>query len=155
MRPLDDPERLEALELSGLLTKSMPERIDHLAFAACHLLVADACQINALNGTIQHTVVGYPPGDWLDMVVEDTGCKEPVRTGQPFVVPDSHIHPVTCDMPWAQQFRGYMGAPIAWGGNLVVGSICVLTEKPRPWKTYEVTALVGVARLVSMSLDGV
>lgn len=154
MSRLDDPERLAALQQSGLLHKSMPERIDHLAFAACRLLLADACQINALTNDTQHTVVGYPPGNWPDKELADTGCRESVLTRAPFVVTDTKLHPVTCTMTWVEHYRGYLGVPIFYRGLEVLGSICVLSKEPRKWKPYEVSAMTGVARLVAMSLDG-
>lgn len=152
MRRLDDPDRLQALQASGLLEKTITERLDHLAFAASRLLLADACQINALDDIHQRTVVGFPPGDWPVLPVELTGCVEVVLSGKPFVVDDAVEHPVTCTQPWAETFRGYMGAPVTYGGE-IIGSICVLTSEPRNWKAYEVSALEGVARLVGMSLE--
>lgn len=152
MRRLDDPARLEALTRSGLLDRSIVERLDHLAFAACRLLLADACQINALDGLLQHTVVGFPPSDWPDMPVEITGCREVVLGGKPFVVPDTLENEVACVFPWAETFRGYLGCPVMYDSQ-IVGSICVLSGEPRAWKSYEITALEGVARLAGMSLE--
>lgn len=153
MSRLTDPERLDALTRSGLLNRDTAARLDHLAFTACRLLMTDACQINALDGHLQRTVTGYPPGEWPDMPLEDTGCKEVVLTGRPFIVSDSFAHPVACVMPWAEQFRGYLGVPVTFD-DLVVGSICVLSFQPRSWKTIDITALEGVSRLVGMSLEG-
>lgn len=151
---LTSPERLQALRESGLLNKSLAERIDHLAFAMCRLLLADAAQINALEGHVQHTVVGWPPGNWPDRELGDTGCREPVVTKAPVVINDTSEHPVTCQMSWTHLYRGYMGVPVFYQGIEVVGSICVLSKEPRSWKGYEVAAMTGVARLVAMSLDG-
>lgn len=151
-RVLTDPVRLDALERSGLLRKSTEQRIEHLAFSACRLLLADACQINALGAETQHTVVGWPPGNYPDKRLEDTGCREPVVTRLPFIVDDAKTHPVTCTLPWVDEFRGYLGVPIFYDEQ-VLGSICVLSNSPRRWKSYEVSAIVGVARLVGMSLD--
>lgn len=153
MRRLDDPARLEALTRSGLLHKDTVTRLDHLAFAACRLLLADVCLINALDGALQRTVVGYPPGDdWPPLPLELTGCREIVLSGKPFVVSDALSHPITCELPWAGSFRGYLGCPVVYDGE-IIGSICVLSAAPRSWKPYEITALEGVARLAGMSLE--
>lgn len=151
-RLLADPERLEALERSGLLSKTMPERLEHLAFAACRLVLADACEINALTDVVQRTIVGWPPGDRPDRRLDETGCREPVLTRKPFIVDDAKLHPVTCELPWTDEFRGYLGVPIIVGEQ-VLGSLCVLSREPRRWVSYEVAALVGISRLIWMSLD--
>lgn len=152
MRRLDDPARLEALTRSGLLQKDTVQRLDHLAFAACRLLLADVCLINALDGALQRTVVGYPPGNWPDMPVDVSGCREVVLSGEPLAVPDVEEHPMLCKVPWKGYFRSYLGCPVTYDGQ-IIGSICVLNEMPRHWKSYEITALEGVARLAGMSLE--
>ena len=147
---IEDQERVAALRASGRLDKSAPERLEHLSFAAARLVLADAAQINALDHEMQYTVSGWPPGRLTpDKRVEDSPCRMVVLTGQPVVITDSITHPITCDL--AVDFRGYVGVPV-YAGAQVIGSLCVLTLEPRSWKTYEVTALGGVARLVGMSL---
>lgn len=153
MSIFNDPERLEALARSGLLDKNMHERIDHLTFAACRLLLADVAQINALDGTLQHTISGYPPRDWPSGPLENFGCREVLLSGKPLVVSDTVEHPVTCDMPWNKLMRGYLSVPVCYRNDRIIGAICVLTSQPRDWKSYEIQALFGVARLVAMSLN--
>lgn len=153
MSRLDDPERLHALKLSGLLERPTQQRLEHLAFSACRLLLADACLINALDGEVQRTVIGYPPGEWPDMPLEVTGCRQVVLSGRALIVKDAVEHPVTCQLPWAPTYRGYLGVPI-WYDGQVIGSICVLSQEPREWRAYETTALEGVGRLAAMSLEG-
>lgn len=148
---LGDPARLEALRRSGLLKRTVAERLDHLVFAASRLLLADAAQLNVLDHHQQYTILGYPPDDWPSFPVEDSGCRKVVASGKPFAVDDAQQHEVTCNMPWTSKFRGYLGAPIIFDSQ-VIGSICVLTTEPRYWKVYEISALVGVARLASMSI---
>lgn len=146
--------RLEALTRSGLLNKSAAERLVHLAYTSCSLLQADACQINALDDTMQRTVTGYPPNPegWPTVPVELTGCQEVVLLGVPLVIPNVKDHPMMCKLPWADHWQGYLGVPIVFDRQ-TIGSVCVLSKEPRAWRTYETTALQGIARLIVASLE--
>lgn len=150
---LDDAERLLALRTSGLLGKSMPERLSHLTFAAARLVMADVAQINALDEFTAYNISGWPPDAeyHLTRPVEDSGCRTVVMSGQALVVQDTLANPLTCERPWAGRMRGYLGVPVMFD-HQAVGSLCVLTREPRAWKTYDITALEGIARLVSISL---
>lgn len=151
---LADPVRLAALRESGLLNRTIDQRLDHLVFTAARLLVADTARINALDQEQQYTVVGWPPGTApAERPVEDSACRAVVLTGQPLQIPDTALHPVTCDLGWHDVFRGYLGVPVLYDGH-VLGSLCVMTYQPRSWRSYEVVGLEGLARLVGMSLDG-
>jgi GAF domain-containing protein len=149
---LTDPIRIEALQRSGLLDRTVAQRLDHLAFAAARLLLADAALINGLDGGSQYTPVGWPQGEWPVHPVGVSGCQHVVLTGQPFVVNDALVNPVTCEMPWAERFRAYLGVPVCYDDH-IIGSLCVLNAAPRTWKPYEIQALEGVSRLVTMSLE--
>lgn len=149
---LDDPERLQALADSGLLNKNVQARMEHLAFASCRLLLADVSQLNAMDEHFRYVVAGYPPGDWPILLSGQSGCREVIEQGVALSIEDSRQHPVTCSMPWVERFRGYLGVPVSYHGQ-ILGSLCVLSVEPRAWKDYEVAALSGVARLAGMSLE--
>jgi GAF domain-containing protein len=149
---IDDAERLQALRASGLLDKDTAARLDHLAFAAARLVLADVAQINAVDHETTYTVVGWPPGVWPDKPARLTGCWEIIRLGRPLIVNDANTHPITCNLPWVPIMQSYLGVPVFFDTH-VVGSVCVLSAEPRTWKSMEICALEGVARLVGMSLE--
>lgn len=153
MTALDDQARLQALSLSGLLNRTVTERLDSVAYTATRLLQADAAQINALDDRFQRTVVGYPPGHWPEqMAVDITGCKRVVLTGQPLVIPNVDHDAEVCGMPWTEQFQAYLGVPVKFGGE-IIGSLCVLDDEPRPWTPYDILGLQGLANLVMLALE--
>lgn len=154
MARLDDPERLQALQASGLLRKEVAERLDHLTYSAAILLRSDAAQVNALDGTHQHHMSIYPPVEPMPCAdpVEHAGCREIVMSETTLPVSDTRLHAIMCDMPWTTAWRGYLGTPVRYQGQ-VIGSLCVLTEEPRDWNQWDLRALEGVARLVGMALD--
>lgn len=150
---LSAPERLAALERSGLLERSVDQRLSSLAYTATRLLDADACLINALDEHTQWTVSGWPPGSLPQkMAVEVTGCQEVIASGQPLVIPNTDLHPSFCGLPWTKQFRAYIGVPICYEFQ-AIGSMCVLGETPREWTPYDLKGLEGLANLVVLSLE--
>ncbi len=149
---LDDPARLAALEESGLLDKDVVGRLNHLTFSAVQITGADASQINVLGAVIQHTVAQYPEPLAEAMPVESSGCYEVVRRTATIAITDTVEHPQTCDLPWVQLFRGYLGTPVCFDGQ-PVGAMCVLSVEPRVWRTHDLLALEGLAQLAALSID--
>ena len=68
------------------------------------------------------------------------------------VVPDSERHPVLCDMPWAQVWRGYLGCPITYDDQ-VIGSFCVLSQEPRTWTLTDNLTLTELAAQANAALS--
>lgn len=150
---LSAPERLEALQRSGLLDRTVVERLDSVAYTATRLLNADAAQINALDSQFQRTVTGYPPGHWPSAVpLEITGCRRVVLTGQPLIIPDTEHDTEVRGLPWTDIFNAYLGVPVTYEGE-IIGSLCVLSEKSRTWTSYDILGLQGLANLVMLSLE--
>ena len=56
----DDPDRLSAIERSGLLRHTQHERLNRLCYTATELLDVDAAQINVLTDTQQVYVAEWP-----------------------------------------------------------------------------------------------
>ena len=129
------------------------DRLQHLCFTTKTLLNVDAAQLNALTATQQHFIAEWPPGAHRPPIsVDNAGCREVVRGRQTLAVVDTREHPVLCGMPWTSEWRGYMGAPI-WFEGQIIGSVCALTATPRHWLERDRLALEGIATLVSCSLD--
>lgn len=153
MTTLDNVDRLAALAASGLLEKDVQARLCHLAYTAAALTRADIAQVNVVDGTLQHHVCQWPPPANPDpRAAETSGCTTVVKTGLTLAITDTCAHPITCDLPWTDQYRGYLGTPILFAGQSV-GALCVLSSTPRAWSAHDLLALEGVARLLMLSLD--
>lgn len=152
MTVITDPDRLAALDASGLLDKDVAGRLNHLAYSATMLTSTDVSQINVLGNLSQTTIAQYPEPLRGPISAESSGCHEVVRLGTTIVIPDTVLHPVTCDLPWVEDFRGYLGTPVHYSGQ-VIGALCVLTANPRDWHTRDLLTTEGLARLVSLSLE--
>lgn len=147
---LDDPERLSAITRSGVLALHAT-RLQTLTVRAVRLLHADAAQVNVVDDQQQHHVAACPPVLERTGPVKESGCRLVVETGQLLVVPDAERHPIVCDMPWAAVWRGYLGHPITYDGQ-VIGSFCVLTEEPRAWTLTDSHTLAELAAQASRTL---
>lgn len=148
-RRLLAPERLEALERSGLLTKPVAERIQHLAYTAAVLLKVDATQVNILGGTTQHTLAQWPTPPAADMPTTDSACYQVFldRSGT-LAVDEGRDHPAMCTMPWVGTFRSFLGTMVLFDGQRVA-SVCALTVAPRIWTPQDSVTIQGVAQLLS------
>lgn len=153
MGALDSRARLAALERSGIRLIGVQEALQEACQAAAGLLRGDAAQVNVVTRYEQEFLAEWPrPRRWRKPVpLSNSGCREVVIAEHTLVIDDTHEHPVVCVMPWVQDWRGYIGAPIAYDTQ-VIGSLCVLTKEPRDWTDGDVAALEVLADKVSASL---
>jgi len=149
---IDDPVRLAALEESGLLDKDVVGRLTHLTYSAVMITGADASQINVLGDVTQHTIAQHPEPRRAPIPVEASACYRVIQQNVTIAVVDAAHDPDACDLPWAQDFRGYLGTPVCYDDE-PIGSICVVSVEPREWRRHDELALEGLARLVSLSVE--
>lgn len=151
MTSLRDPERLAALERSGLMRHAQDQRLNHLCYTAQQLLQCDAVQLNVITESEQHYIAEWPRAAPRSPIrVADAGCREVILASEPVVVPNTIEHPVMCQMPWVATWGGYLGVPL--GGLLPIGSMCALTHQPREWSQQDVLALRSIGDLVLSSI---
>ncbi len=113
---------------------------------------ADASQLNVLGHEVQQHLAQWPEPPGPPIPVLDSACQHVVLNGKPIVVPDATADPVMCFLPGAQIFHAYLDAPVAYNEQ-VIGSLCVVSIRPREWTEMEALALEAMARLVGQSLD--
>lgn len=155
MPALADPHRLALLDQSGLLTKSVGDRLEHLCFTATHVIGTDASEINAVTADEQVHVARYPDPElltWESEPVQDSACQLVVTRDQVLNISDAPHHPLCGGMPWTALYRGYLGAPIHYRGT-VLGSLCVLTFAERRWSSADRLAITALADLVTASIE--
>ncbi len=147
---LDSAVRLAAIERSGILIGARQEAFNAVCKMAHSLVGADCSQLNVLNAQSQIYVAEWPrPGRFRQPTpMKDSGCREVVIAEVPIVIDDSRLHPVTCLMPWTSDWLGYLGCPVTYDSQ-VLGSLCVLTKKVRPWSAKDVGIMRGLAAQVS------
>ncbi|WP_224367484.1 GAF domain-containing protein [Hyalangium versicolor] len=84
-------------------------------------------------------------------------CAHVVEADQPtpLVVPDATIHPVFSSNRLVREglFRSYAGAPLITREGTVLGTLCILDQKPLGISAEQVDTLVALARRVAGELE--
>lgn len=152
MATLTDPARLDALARSGLLAHGQRARLDLLCQTAASIVRVPAAQVNVLTAEQQISVGKYPPDGDRELPVMVAGCRQVVLAEHPVIVPDTREHPVMCGLPWAADWRAYLGVPV-YAADQVIGSFCVLDRPVRAWTAWDIAGLQGLARLAGLSVE--
>jgi sigma-B regulation protein RsbU (phosphoserine phosphatase) len=153
--PVNDAERLAALEDLHLLDTAPEERFDRitrlltlvLQVPMAYIALVDAdrqwfkssCGLNATQTSraisfCGHTILSDEP-----MIVQDAAEDERFRDN-PIVLEDPFI-------------RFYAGYPLAGPGGHKVGTLCVADRRPRSLQAFEVETLREMARIVERELS--
>jgi len=153
MSSLSDPDRLAALERSGLLLKGAGERFHHVCYSVVQLLRCDASMLNVITASQQIFVAEYPPSvvERVPVPVEDSGCREVVLARNTLVIPNTREHPIMCVRKWTQEWGGYLGTPVHFDGH-IIGSLCALSHQPREWTHHDKLAIETFGALVADSM---
>lgn len=148
----DDPDRLSAIERSGLLRHTQHERLNRLCYTATELLDVDAAQINVLTDTQQIYVAEWPRVLRRPTDIRESGCQEVLAAERTVAIDDTRTHPVMCRMPWTATWRGYLGTPLKLD-SMVLGTMCALTTHTRAWTDMDRLTLEGIAAMVLPALS--
>jgi EAL domain-containing protein (putative c-di-GMP-specific phosphodiesterase class I) len=103
--------------------------------------------VNILDAESQHTVaaVGAP----LDTVSRaGTMCDAVVRSGRPSVL--GHIEHRVASAPGA---RAYVGVPLTGREGVVIGTLCLLDDRPHQLTSEQMSGLVSMAGVVEDQLE--
>lgn len=152
---LTRPERLAALQHSGLLRHDPDVRLDLLCETACSILRVPMSQVNLLNERFSVSVGKWPPDDDRIHPIKGVGCQEAILSGQVVIAPNTLIHPDLCLRPFVTVMgaRSYLGVPVYFDGE-VIGSFCVAGYIAREWNHWDVSGLRGLARLAGLAVSG-
>lgn len=153
--PDNEQERLIALEACGIMDTPQDERFDRLTRLAKRFYSADIAFLGFIDDTQQWmksmTAAGLEPS--IDR--KKTVCQMMLATGKPLVVPDFRAdptfdgHPVVPNIP----LRFYAGVPITLAPDLVIGSLCVMREKPGTKSDFDIEPLKDLAAIVEDEIE--
>jgi serine phosphatase RsbU (regulator of sigma subunit) len=153
---LDDPQRLAAVEATGLLDTGPEPVFEDLAHLAAGMTGCSRAFITLVDDrrSFWKSCVGVDARDNQDRQarVEDSFCYFLVGIGgDRFAVDDAAADPRTRDHPSVKpmQIGAWAGYPILSSAGDVLGSMCVIDEKPHAWDAAELHALGTLARAVS------
>jgi PAS domain S-box-containing protein len=149
-----DPARLAALRSTALLD-SLPEpSFDRLTHLAARVLSTPAAIVTLIDEDRQFfkSSLGLPE-PWSSRrqtPLTHSFCKTVVATGHPLVVEDARRHPLVCDNLAIADLGvvAYLGTPLTLPDGEVLGSFCVIDNRPRAWTEEDLETLRDLAASV-------
>ena len=141
--------RLAAVARSGLLDSAAEESFDGLTRLAATLLDVPASFISVVDRSrdFYKSQVGFPEPLAISRELEGrTFCHHTLATGAAFVIPDTAADPQWQSVPTVASLsvRAYAGIPLHLEGQ-IIGSLCVVDQKPRGWTAGDVEVLRQLA----------
>ena len=142
---LGDPERLAALDATGLMDSPPEESIDRFTRLAKRLLGADATQLSFIDDHREyHKSQALPDGLVLPVEVplSQSICHLLVASGEELAVGDLRDHPTLQDHPAVQAgVVAYAGVPVGLRRGTRLGSLCAVGYAPREWTDEDLETL--------------
>lgn len=161
MGVIGDPDRLRALQATGLLD-SPPEAIyDRITRAAADALDAPFAALTLIDADRQYFKSAVGMGDMSDPQKRQTPldlsiCKYAVADRNPLVLEDARSDPVFMKHPVVRSggVVAYIGIPLIDHDGHAVGTLCVFDSKPRQWGTGHIQVLTDLAQLAMERIFG-
>ncbi|HEX2576458.1 MAG TPA: GAF domain-containing protein [Aquihabitans sp.] len=151
-----DPRRIQAVERAGLVNGPAEDAFDRLTeLAAMATKTRRACitVVDADHYRYKSTV-GVPEGSVHPGPVEESFCRYVVGSSRPFYVTDASADPRTVDHP-AIELHGigaWAGYPIEDEDGWVLGTFCLIDDKPRVWTDSDLSILATLAAVTSSEI---
>lgn len=99
-----------------------------------------------------------PDDPWSTLTefpLKDAYCQFAIGARAPFVVEDSRVDPVLCDLPptIALDVVAYLGVPLLTSTGEAIGILCAIDFEPRAWTDADVTAVEDLAATVMAYIE--
>ncbi len=156
---LDSPERLGALEASGLLDSQASEQYDRLTRLASHFLSAPTALMSLVDDKRQFFKSAVGLGEpWMsrrETALTHSFCQHVVTSGEPLRVTNALEDPLVRDNLAIPDLGviAYLGVPIMTAEGHTLGSFCVIDSKPRAWTDEEETILRDLTKSLQTELN--
>lgn len=155
---LDDPERLAALEASGLAGEVDLDALERISRLVARLLRVPTALVNLVGADQQRTVAGtssidrWPPEGVASL--DRSFCHHVVTGGEAFVVTDARADDrVVTNLGVTEGgVVAYYGVPLRAPGGHVLGALCAVDEQPREWTPADYQAMDDLGRIIADEL---
>ena len=145
-----DPDRLGALEATGLVDTDSEAEFDRLTSLTARSTGAPISLV-ALVGRDRsffksaHGLPEMPPD--RSVPLSHSMCQHVVSSGEPLVVSDTRSHPVLRDNAAVTEMGAgaYLGVPIRSPAGHVLGTLCSVDVEAREWSLDDVATLLATA----------
>ena len=149
--PLNDPERIHALQKTQLMDSPSEAAFERLTFMATRLLRTPVALVSLVDEHRQFfkSAKGLP-APWLSArgtPLSHSFCKHVVNDGTSLIINDAANNPRVKDNLAVSELgvAAYAGIPIKTSEGHTLGSFCVIDVKPRVWSDEELQLLNELA----------
>jgi GAF domain-containing protein len=150
---VNDPDRLAAVDATGLLDSDVMPSFDRLARLASHVLHAPVALVSLVASDRQFfmSCLGMPE-PWASRrgsPLSHSFCQHAVASREPLLVDDAREHELLRDNLAIRDMGviAYAGIPLIANGQ-PLGTLCVIDSQPRHWTTHQVELLTDIAASV-------
>jgi hypothetical protein len=151
---LAGPERLQALQKSGLLDTAPEEMFDRVTRLVARLLDVPTVLMSLVDSHRQFfkSQVGLSAhlARTRETPLSHSFCQWVVADHDELVVPDARYHPLLRMSPATSAFNviAYAGVPLHAGSREPIGSFCAMDTRPRFWEKTDLASLRDAATMI-------
>lgn len=149
--PPEEDERLRVLRSLDLLYSNRERAFDDLCLEAASRLSVPIALISLMDADRQWFKARC--GLNLDGTSREVAfCAYTIMSDHVMVVPDARLDPRFASNPLVTGWPhivAYAGAPLLYGENMRIGTMCVIDTRPRDFSAAERAALVELADRIS------
>jgi sigma-B regulation protein RsbU (phosphoserine phosphatase) len=153
--PLREAERLKDLRSLKLLDTQPEFRFDRITRLAADFFQIPTAYVAFIDSHRQwfKSRVGLCH---TETARDMSFCQYTIHRNDPFVIPDTHLHPVGRHHPLVvgePYVRFYAGVPLAGPRGQKIGTFCLVDTLPREFDDEDVAALLAFAGLVEREIN--
>jgi GAF domain-containing protein len=156
---LSNPERLRALSATGLMDSAAEASFDRFTRLAAQLLGTEVALLSLVDDNRQFIKSGLglaePWASRRETPLTHSFCQYAVSSAEPLIVVDAREHPyLRHNLAVAElAIVAYAGVPLVTAQAQVLGALCVVDSRPRPWSEQHVVALRDLAALTMTEIE--
>lgn len=148
--------RLAALDSFDILDTPREETFDRIARLIQNIFDVPIALVSMMDAHRQwyKACIGF--GDNSEVARDESFCRIPVASGEPLVLPDLRSHPDWKDNIYVTGEPGvqfYAGFPLKTVEGHVLGTICAIDTRPRPFGERETSIMTDLAQIVMDELE--
>lgn len=158
---LADPDRLRALNDTGLLDSPREAIYDRITRAAADALDTPFAAVTLIDVDRQFFKSTVGMGDMTtpeerQTPLDQSICQYAVADGAPLILEDARNDQVFKNHPVVRSGAviAYLGIPLVGHDGHAIGTLCVFDDKPRQWGTGHVQLLSDLAQLAVERIFG-
>lgn len=152
---LINPSRLAALDQYAIMGTEPEPAFDDIARLASWLCEVPSAFVTFVDDQQQFLKAATDENIARQTLVSSGFCPVTVAKGEALVIPDTLTSPAYAENPVVKQapfLRAYAGVPVCSPHGYVLGAVCVVDTKPRPFPDTQIEALRVLGRQVESLL---